>query len=286
MKYILLVLFAVASIVFAILLIRLSEVGPISTGAYRLLGAIPILLAIDKFTIKQAEYKLTAKICLVSILAGIFFAADLLFLNVSILKTTLAEASLLTNMVPFIIAPLSIVIFKQKIPLKFIITVVLAIIGLNLILGDDGITKNHVLGDWLALLSAVFYAFFLTCIKYVRSVYYTSRAMIIVCFVGGIGLFIISIYTHENIIPHTFYGIAVLFGIVVFGMIFGQTTLAYAVKFIPIQLASLFLLLSPVFGAIFALIIFGEKLTLTQIVGILIIMVAVYYGKLILERNN
>lgn len=285
-KYLILVLLAVASIVFAVLLIHYSEVGPIATGAYRLLGAIPLLLIIDYYTPKRTDYKINRRIMFLSSLAGLFFALDLIALNLSILHTTVAEAALLTNMVPFVIAPLSIILFKQRIPLKFLFTVVLAIIGLILLIGVTEISESHLRGDWQALLSTVFYAFYFICIKDVRESYYTSRVMIIICSVGGIAMFILASLRHEVLLPVSSFGWMILAGIVFFGMIAGQTLMTYAVKFIPIQLASLFLLMSPVFGAIFGYIFFTEKLVPAQLAGILVMMVAVYYGKLILERSS
>lgn len=286
-KHISIVLFAIASIVFASLLIRFSEAGPVASGAYRLLLTIPLLLCLDKFSGKKTNAsKLTREIIIYSMLSGLFFALDLAVYNVSILYTSLAEATLLTNMAPFFIVPISIIFFQEKVPFRFIYAVILAIIGLYLLMGKSSLDQKHLIGDWLALLSAIFYALFLTSIKKAASNYSVNRVMVIVCLTGGILLFALAAAKQEIIFPQTTYGWFILFAIAISGQVLGQTLLAYGIKFLPLQLSSLFLLLSPIFAAIYALIIFNERLNLIQSSGIATILAAIYIGKRILELKK
>ncbi len=285
-KYIIIVLFAIASIVFASVLVRYSEAGPIASGGYRLLLAIPFLLLIDISKPKLEHLEFNLKIFYSAIFAGIFFALDLAFYNVALMHTSMAEANLLTNMVPFVIAPISVLFFKEKISPKFIITVLLAILGLHFLMSEAGENSSHLTGNWMALLSAVFYAFFLISIKKASTNYYVCRVMGITCLSGAILLFAIAYFKAEILLPSSAHGWLVILGIVFSGQILGQTLLAHGIKFLPLQLASLFLLLSPVFAAIYALILFNERLSIMQLLGITIILVAVYYGKKILDNNS
>lgn len=286
-KHISIVLFAIASIVFASLLIRFSAAGPVASGAYRLLLTIPLLLCLDKFSGKKINSsKLTREVIIYSMLSGLFFALDLAVYNVSILYTSLAEATLLTNMAPFFIVPISIVFFHEKAPFRFIYSVILAIIGLYLLMGKTDLDHKHLIGDWLALLSAIFYALFLTSIKKAASNYSVNRVMTLVCLIGGILLFALAAIKQEVIFPQTAYGWFILLAIAIFGQVLGQTLLAYGVKFLPLQLSSLFLLLSPIFAAIYAFFIFDERLNLIQSCGIVVILVAIYIGKRILELKK
>lgn len=287
-RHILLTLLAIASIVMASALIRYSQIGPIATGAYRLLLAIPMLLAVNysaKKTSTPTTAKLSASTLLPAILAGVFFALDLSVYNLSVIYTTLAEATLLTNMVPFFVAPISIVFFKEKISPRFLFPVALAIGGLMLLLGSSGNGGHHFSGDLLALLSALFYSLFFISIKRARNNYPAAKTMLVVCLVGGITLLLLALARHETAIPTTAFGWTIVVLIAFFGQILGQTLLAYAMKFIPLNLSALFLLLSPVFAALFAIIMFQEWLSPSQIGGISIILIAVHFGKKILERS-
>ena len=287
-RYILLTLLAIASIVLASALIRYSQIGPIATGAYRLLLAIPMLVVVNYSTHKSMQNtsaKLSLPVMIPAILAGVFFALDLSVYNLSVIYTTLAEATLLTNMVPFFVAPISIVFFKEKISPRFLFPVVLALAGLALLLGSSGSSNHHFSGDLLALLSALFYSLFFISIKSARNNYPAAKTMLIVCLVGGVTLLLIAMVRHENIIPNSAFGWLMVFLIAFFGQIFGQTLLAYAMKYIPLNLSALFLLLSPVFAALFAVIMFHEWLSASQIAGISTILIAVHFGKKILDRS-
>lgn len=282
------VLFAIASIVFASLLIRFAETGPIASGAYRLLLAIPILLVLNKINPSSVNInrRLNKEVMIFAVLAGLFFALDLAVYNVSILYTSLAEATLLTNMAPFMIAPISIIFLKEKIPGKFLIAIILALLGLYLLMGKNEIDARHLTGDWLALLSAIFYALFLTAIKKAAANYSVNQVMTIVCLSGGMILFIIAALNREILVPQSNNGWLILLAIAISGQLFGQTLLAYGIKFLPLQLGSLFLLLSPVFAAIYAYIAFHETLNLIQNIGIMTILAAIYIGKTILQQNQ
>ena len=285
-KYIFFVLSSIASITFASLLIRYSEVGPIASGGYRLILTIPALFFISRLKSPQKPIQLTQKTFLYAVMSGICFALDLAFYNIAILKTTLAEATLLTNLVPFIIAPISIIFFKERLPLKFLIAVIFAISGMLCLNFTHGITAQHLTGNYLALLTAIFYTLFLIFIKKASQNYPINQAMLISCLSGGILLFVIAYYIHQEVIfPSSSYGVCILCGIAFFGQLSGQTLLSYSIKFLPLQLASLFLLFSPIFAAFYAYLFQDEKLVATQLFGVVIIMGAVYYGKKILAAS-
>lgn len=59
--------------------------------------------------------------------------------------------------------------------------------------------------------------------------------------------------------------------------------MAHAVRFLPLQLASLFVLLQPVAAAIYAFAFFSEELSLVQVGGVAVILASIYWAKIILE---
>lgn len=287
-KYISLVLIAMASIVMAGLLIRFSVIGPIASGAYRLLLAIPFLLLLAKFlpAPAQAHAKLNKEIISAALLAGLFFALDLAAYNTAILYTSLAEATLLTNLAPFIIAPISIIFFNEKIKRGFIFPVAVAVFGLWLLMYNASFKHNHLFGDCLSLLSALFYALFLIFIKKAASNYSVNRVLIMVGLGGGIILLILAIGFQEVLFPTSCSGWLILITIAITGQVTGQTLLTYGIKFLPLSLSSLLLLLSPLIAAIYAYIIFAEQLDKWQALGIIIVLIAIYWGKIILQQTS
>lgn len=285
-KYYALTLFAIMNIVFASLLIRLSSTGPIASGAYRLLIAIPILVTLAIIG-KNNPFKINLKTLMWSSLAGAFFACDLAVYNLSLVYTTLAEANLLTNIVPFIITPFAIVFLKEKVHAKFYLALLIALVGIGLLMQQAIGNALHTSGNWLAITSACFYAMFLTSIKKATSHGESINVLMIpVSISGGLLLMLIAACRHEVLIPTSNHGWLIVLAISICGQILGQTLLALSIKHLPLQLASLFLLLSPIFAAIYAILFFQEYLSLIQWIGITIIIFAIYIGKSILQHSN
>jgi drug/metabolite transporter (DMT)-like permease len=278
-KYLGLTVIALCSIIISGVLIRFSQCGPIATGGYRLLLSLPLLIILDMLNRNTQNVNLNLGTSFVAILAGLAFALDLAFFNWSIIYTSLAEANLLTNMVVFIITPISIFIFKEKLNPKFYYTIVIALIGLVCLLNQPHINLTHIRGDWLALISTIFYAFFLALVKYARKNYTATKIMWIVSISGSILLFFIAYFRGERLVPLNISGWGILASVAFCGQVSGQTLLAYAIKYIPLKLGSILLLMSPVIAAFFAYVLFHETLGILQIAGIIIILSSIYFAK-------
>lgn len=96
-KHIFYIILAICFLATGGIFVKLSSLPPIATGFYRILFSIPLLYPFVKDEIKKIEFK---NIILI-ILAGIFLALDLIFWNISFSFTTVANANLLANLVPF-----------------------------------------------------------------------------------------------------------------------------------------------------------------------------------------
>ncbi len=111
-KYIFYTILAICFLATGGIFVKLSSLPPIATGFYRILFSIPLLYPFVKDEMKKIEFK---NIILI-ILAGIFLALDLIFWNISFSFTTVANANLLANLVPFTIIPLSYLFTKRNFP--------------------------------------------------------------------------------------------------------------------------------------------------------------------------
>ena len=101
-----LVLGAVA-IGFAPIFVRLSEVGPIATGFWRVAIAFPILtlLSIGQgYTRPDETHAPALKDYLWLLFSGVLFGGDLATWHLSIQYTTIANSTLIANFSPIIIA--------------------------------------------------------------------------------------------------------------------------------------------------------------------------------------
>ena len=290
-KHVFIILFAICCLASGGIFVRISQTGPVMTGAYRSILAIPFLfvaLMLEK-TDKTIRYrmKMNTNDFIKCMLAGLFLALDLCCWNISFMYTTLAESNLLANLVPFIIAPISYFILKEKVSSKIIIPGCGALFGLYfLMLYGKNISISHTHGNFLALLTAFFYAMFLLTSKNLRDRYSATLIMIYVSLSCFVILSMVAFARHEVLIPRSYEGVVILLVLAVTSQIGGQTLLAYSIKYVPLKLSTIFILLQPVIATLYAWLIFRESLAWNQVVGGIIIMISIFYAKLILEKQS
>ncbi|AJI56155.1 eamA-like transporter family protein [Francisella philomiragia] len=277
------ILFALSNLIVASVLIRYSEVGPIASFGYRLL--LPCIFLYSFLAITKDEEKLSKKSLYIAALTGFFLALDLAFYSISLIYTSIAEASLLTNLCPFITTFIAIIFLKEKVSLKYYLVLLVAFIGLLLLMSQAGLSSQHLLGNWLAIISAVFYALFIIFSKKLRDSCSTFRMMFIASLSGSVVLFILAFIFNEQIIPTTARGIAILLAIALFGHLLGNILYISRIKHISLAMSSLVLLIGPVFALLYGYVLFRETFSIQQLVGMFIIILSVYLGKKVLEKQ-
>ncbi|MEK4841384.1 DMT family transporter [Bacillus sp. FSL L8-0152] len=276
-KYILLVFLAICFLATGGIFVKLSDLPPINTGFYRVLLSIPLLLP---FVWKELN-KVSKKDILLILLAGVFLAGDLILWNVSFYYTSVANANLLANLVPLVIIPFSFFIFKEKITRTFFIGSIITISGvIVLVSGKAVITTDNLFGDMLAFLTAFFYAFFLLTVYKVRERVSASIIMFVSAFGSAVTIFIAMFFTEGVYIPSSSSEWLPLIGLAIFSQILGQGLLSFCLGKVNVALSSILVLLQPIVAAIYAWFIFTQKLTIVEIMGMLISLVGIYIVKM------
>ncbi|HHP1052596.1 DMT family transporter [Bacillus thuringiensis] len=276
-KYILLVFLAICFLATGGIFVKLSDLPPINTGFYRVLLSIPLLLP---FVWKELN-KVSKKDIILILLAGVFLAGDLILWNVSFHYTSVANANLLANLVPLVIIPFSFFIFKEKITRTFFIGSIITISGvIVLVSGKAVITTDNLFGDMLAFLTAFFYAFFLLTVYKVRERVSASIIMFVSAFGSAVTIFIAMLFTEGVYIPSSSSEWLPLIGLAIFSQILGQGLLSFCLGKVNVALSSILVLLQPIVAAIYAWFIFTQKLTIVEIMGMLISLVGIYIVKM------
>lgn len=278
------IIFALSNLIIASVLVRYSEIGPIASFGYRLL--LPCIFLYSFLSISKNEDKLSKKSFNIAILTGFFLGLDLAFYSISLMYTSIAEASLLTNLCPFMTTFIAIIFFKEKVPSKYYLVLLIAFLGLLLLMSQTGLSSEHLLGNWLAIVSAVFYSLFIILSKELRNTCSTFRMMFIASLSGSIILFALAIIFKEQIFPTTLSGVLVLVAIALFGHLLGNILYISRIKHISLSLSSLVLLIGPIFALLYGYILFRETFSLQQLVGMFTIILSVYLGKKILIKNK
>lgn len=275
-KYVILELIAIAFLASAGIFVRNSSLSPINIGLWRMIIAIPFLFVLAFKDLKG----INKKDFWISVLSGVFLAGDLIFFNVSLVKTSIANTNLLTNMTAFIIVPVSYFIFKEKVPKFYLVGLIISIIGVViLILGKANPTKSNYIGDLCAITACIFYSLYILTTYKLRDRMSSSAILFIGAFGTIITLFVVASLTEGIQVPNTLNEWGLLLGFSLCMQVIGQNLLAHCQGKIAVNLSIAITLLQPVFAAIYSFILFDEKLSITEIIGMAIVILGVYICK-------
>ncbi|MDQ8039300.1 MAG: DMT family transporter [Rickettsiella sp.] len=272
-----------AAIGFAPIFVRLSEVGPIATGFWRVAIAFPILTVLSigqGSTLPEGEEKTNFKDYLWVLFAGVLFGGDLATWHLSIQYTTIANSTLLANFSPVLIALWGWLILRKPPQKKLVIGLLFAIVGVAILINPGlHIDKQTLRGDALALITAFFYSGYLLVLNRARKKFTAFSSMAISTFSSMLTLLIITSFSTEKFIPHTEMAWLLLIALALFSHILGQGLIAYALPYLPVTFASTALLVQPMVAAIAGWICFSEHLSLFQMTGIVIALVGIFLAK-------
>lgn len=255
--------------------VRLSEVGPLATGFWRLaLAVLPLLLMDGRERREEKDAApLTLSDCLRLALPGLFIAFDLGAWHLSLHMTSVANATLLANMAPIFVTLGAWLLFKSRVSISFMIGLAVAVIGVVVLKGGPGeLLRSQSSGDAMALLAAVFYAGYILSVGRLRSRFSTMRIMLWSSAIAAVVSLPIACFMEGHILPATLYGWLILAGLAWVTHAAGQSMIAYALAYLPASFSSLTLLLQPVVAAFLAWTILSEPIGMLQAVGGIIVI--------------
>lgn len=259
------VLVAGAAIIgLAPILVRLADAGPAAVGFWRVAFAMPLLglmaLRADRGVGSPNRFAL---------LAGLAFACDLGFWHYSIHFTSVANATVLTNLTPVVVTAAAWIFLKQRPAKLFVAAVALAVAGAWLMAvgrGAHAPGSNPPLGDALALTTALWYALYFLAISAARRSVGATRVMFWSSVASAPLLLVAAVALGERIFPVTAGGWAAVIGLGVMHVA-GQGSIAWALGRLPAATASVVVLIQPVVAALLGWLLFSEALGPLQALG-------------------
>src|SRR5215210_1166282 len=146
-------------------LARLSGVGPVAAGFWRLGLALPFLALIAQFS-GQAVHWPGRKLGLLIAFAAFFFAADLAAWHVGIHMTKLGNATLFGNVSSFAFAGWGLWMARRWPAPAQGAALLLAAIGAALLMGSSAeLSVRHLEGDLLCLIAGLLYTGYLIAVE-------------------------------------------------------------------------------------------------------------------------
>lgn len=276
---------------FAAILVKMSELGPQAIAFWRLAFAVPVL---GVWLLIEARRNRTAALpppapdpapharrWRILVLAGVFFAGDLAFWHAGIKITTAANATLLANLTPILVAIAAWALFKERITARFVIAAIVALAGAVLLSAANvRFAPERLTGDALSALTAFWYAAYLLAVRAARvqgagtaSVMFWSTLTAAPLSLG------IALLAGERLVPETLAGWAPLIALGVVVHALGQGGIAFGLGRTPAALASLIILVQPVVAAAAGWVLFGEALVMLQWFGAGLVLAGIYIAQ-------
>jgi len=243
---------------FPAIFVRLAEANALAISFYRNILASLFILPIVAVSLKKLSsyYGLIPKI----VIASFFLAFHFYSWNASLKLTTVASSLVIVATQPIWSALLGALFLKEKISLRGLLSVLIALCGVCAIAFlDIGKGSENLLGDFLALVAAVFASAYLITGRSVRDkiplpvwlfslYFFSSMILLVICLLGGVPLYGFSKTTY-----------LMFFLMALIPSFIGHSLLNYAVRFIEAYKVQLGLLLEPIVSTFLAFLIFSEK---------------------------
>ena len=265
---------------FAPVFVKLASLPPDTAGFYRMLLASVSLFLLMRLRKESLQMAKRAKLLLLG--SGLFLAVDFMCWHRSIDLIGPGLSTLLANFQVFFTVLFSWIFLKQKVSRLFLVSIVMALCGLQLITGADWsmVEAGYLWGVFFGLLAGIFYSGYILLVKdsmddpSVNSV----PAMLLVAISGSLLLSVITPLNGASFtIPDSGSFLAIA-GAGVISTTIGWSLISSAIQHIPATVAGLVLLLQPTLALVWDVVIFGKPTGALEVCGILLILVAIYIG--------
>lgn len=270
---------------FAPILARLTETGPAAAGFWRMSLALPMLAP---FLFPGGKATAPAWRDRALLLAGLFFAADLAFWHYALTMTSVANATVLTNLTPIVVTAVGWFFFRERVGAFFLAGMVIAIGGAVTMAegrGPGAPGSNPPLGDFLSVCTALWYAAYFLCVRQARSRFGVMPVMFWSTLVCAVALGGVMLVLGEQVLPSSWKGWLACIGLAVVHVT-GQGAIAWALGRLPTATASVVVLVQPAVAAALGWMIFNEAMTPLQGLGAVAALVGVALAQWAAARDQ
>ncbi|WP_448662563.1 DMT family transporter [Sphingomonas sp. CJ20] len=256
---------------FGPLFVRLSDVGPVAAAFWRMGLATPLLFGVG-LAAGQRPVRSARGVWLLVALGGLAFAVDLGSWHIGIVRTTLANATLFGNSATLIYPIYGFIAARMWPTRPQAAALLLAAIGAALLLGRSAeLSPRHLAGDLFCVLAGLVYTVYLVCMARVRAAMPAMTALVLSSLVTIPALLLFALAMGERIVPGNWWP---LIGLAFFSQVLGQGLMIYALGHLSPLIVGIAMLIQPVVGALIGWIAYDERLTTPDLVGAVLVAVA------------
>ena len=261
-----------------------NVIGPTGIGMYRcLIGAGLLFLAALR---RKDRLLLPGRVMRLLALAGFIFFLDLFVWHRSIILAGAGMATILGNTQVFATAVLSLLLFGERLSVRFIVAAVSAMGGVVLLVGigsDVAFDNRYLQGVVLGLLTGIIYAVFLIVVRQLGRIPGNGTNLVRIAWISLFsGLFLGAAALLEGDVgpPPDLQTWSLLFLLGLVAQSAGWLMIARSLPKVPGASGGLLLLLQPVLATAWGALLFREYLEPVQMIGAAATLAAIYAGSI------
>ena len=280
-KAVIILIIGATLISFSAVFVKLAAVGPITAGFYRVLfGGVFLLL----FALARGYFReLSRKSLYMALLCGVVFALDLTWWHKSIHGVGPGLATVLSNFQVFIMAGAGLVLFSERLTLRFVLAVCLAMLGLFLLVkpGWTTLGPQWRWGVLFGLLTAVAYAAYILLVRFLQTKKSFGAVVINMALLSLATSLIMGIQLQlagESFLIPDGISLAALAGYGFFSQMVGWILISTALPRVQVSLAGLIILLQPSLAFIWDILFFARPTGALEVTGAGLALTAIYLG--------
>lgn len=251
---------ATLAVSWAAIIIRLADANPISTAFYRMFLSVLILAPVSipglRANLKRLAARADFKWLVASgVVLGLHFAAWI----TSLKFTSISNSVIIVATQPFFVAAMESLFLKEKISRQALYGMALAFVGMVIIARADlDLGRDHLLGDFLALLGAVCAAIYLMFGRKIRQTLDNRHYVFPVYLIASLTLLLFAIPLGSPLTGFSGKTWLCFFLLALIPTVLGHTLYNYLLKFIRAHLVAITILGEPIGATIFAALLFKE----------------------------
>lgn len=258
-------------------LVRLSDVGPVAVGFWRLFLAIPFLWFATLVVRQPARLPRRALLATLAV-AALFYAADLAVWNAGIRLTKLGNATLFGNIGSFVFAAWGLWLARRAPSLLQGSAMVLAAAGCVLLMSSSAeLSSRNLMGDLLCVLAGLLYAGYLIGVERASGKVQALPLLLFVTMLSAAMLLPLGIAVGERVWPTDWTPLLIF---ALSSQVLGQGLLVYSIGVLPPFLVGLALLTQPAISALIGWLAYRESLSTLDWFGAAAIAVALVLVRL------
>ncbi|MEX0691770.1 MAG: DMT family transporter [Gemmatimonadales bacterium] len=266
---------------FAPVFVKLVAVGPTTAGFYRMaFGGLVLAFVV---ALRRPTMVLDATALMFGTIAGVLFAADLIFWHQSIHDIGPGLSTIIANFQVFILAGFGVVVLRERAGWRLALAIPLAIAGLVLLVGGEWGTLpgDERRGVIFGLLTAVSYGSYLLVLRasQIRVARLDPMAnLVIICAVASVILASWAMASGESLaIPDVRSGLLLgAYGVT--AQVLGWVLISRGLSGTSASRAGLVLLSQPALAFVWDVLFFGRPTGLRDVTGASLALAAIYLG--------